>query len=170
LRPQIRHRRCCRRVRKIETHLHRVHVKRTTPQGTGIFDLSCSRPVESTAPQAVSKMRPSENEYHKGVMVPCSKRVQTQEVDRTDIIRNFQNESKQGTVFLNRLSGVRLSPGPPLLPTLLKLTGLGRPLPGRASSDIFDSSTPHFASFSEQFGYDECTRVPALNRGWMPRS
>ncbi len=40
----------------------------------------------------------------------------SQEVDRTDIIRNFQNQSKQRTVFLNRLSGVRLSPGPPALP------------------------------------------------------
>src|SRR5580693_1860785 len=40
----------------------------------------------------------------------------SQGVDRTDIIKNFQNQSKQGTVFLNRLSGVRLSPGPPLLP------------------------------------------------------
>src|SRR5580700_10049264 len=48
-----------------------------------------------------------------------SERIKTRisyEVDRTDIIRNFQNQSKQGTVFLNRLSGVRLSPGPPLLP------------------------------------------------------
>jgi hypothetical protein len=47
-----------------------------------------------------------------------SERIKTRigyEVDRTDIIRNFQNQSKQGTVFLNRLSGVRLSPGPPLL-------------------------------------------------------
>ena len=69
---------------------------------------------------------PPENECYKSVIVPClrtgtnqSERSKTRiayEVDRADIIRNFQNPSKQGTVFLNRLSGVRLSPGPPLLP------------------------------------------------------
>jgi hypothetical protein len=47
-----------------------------------------------------------------------SERIKTriaQEVDRTDIIRNFQNRSERGTVFLNLRSGVRLSPAPPLL-------------------------------------------------------
>ena len=37
-------------------------------------------------------------------------------VDEYSRVRNFQNQSTQQSVFLNRLSGVRLSPGPPLLP------------------------------------------------------
>jgi hypothetical protein len=83
--------------------------------------------------------------------------------------QEFSEPVKTGHCFPRPLVGSSTLTRPTIL-TFLKLTGPGRPLLGRASSDIFDSSTPHFASFSEQFGYDECTRVLALNRGGMPRS
>src|ERR1700730_14734146 len=37
-------------------------------------------------------------------------------LDRSAIIQSFQNGAESRSVFLNRLSGVRLSPGPPYFP------------------------------------------------------